>query len=1119
MNKRLTKVFSFSVIVLLALGEGVQLANAVTEETTPSTTTSGEVAPALETADSSEKTVTSSSEAAKEEATSSSAEVTDESTTETSEEKETKKEKAIKPKAANDPVTIPDPVLYQVIRETLNKSWGPNLGIGDGTSITEAQMEMLTTLSRSSTSFERDPIGNLEGIQYATNLKELDLVGKTNDTFSSLPTGFSKLNKLEKLKFSPGALRDIDELENHPTLKVFSAVENNLNSLEGLSGCKELEVVNVSGSQNSGYAQNRDLQNFKGLEKSTKLREIYFNKYDEQRSATKVGNPEPSYVGYGLQSLEGLNCAGSLETLELTGHPGLHTLDGLENYTQLKTLKATGSTNFNGRDTYYEEPGGVSEKYFDPAVHTPTYHQRGLRGSGAIDALSTCTALETVDISRQAIVDLTPLAGKTSIKTLNISYNLIETLQPLVTTNKLVKLLAAHNLLTNLSGLENTSTLEELDVASQCAGARQFKPASSAGINEVVIRGILDDISQLNVTSLVTFYCSDNRLEDLGSLKTASKLIKLIALNNRLSDIKGDLSGCSSLEFANFNNNHFVNFKDIGLEGAKDSLTELYMNEQGLHAWNFATYQNDTTLLVDLDGLKNFTIIKLISMETNKIKDSEMKHIPECIADLRIGYNELQDKAFSTFTQAAYPRLTKIYASNNHISDITPLEKFTTLTKIELPSQLISVPEQGGKVTKKTSPVGFEVDVLKSDCGIGLSFDRHSGWSTTTPTVKPGTNILDVDDPNYDLEGRSPSSNFTYTGNSALSNLNFYGKIFFDADYDIATEAKVELVPTDISGNEITEIAQGGIIYWRAKVKSKDAKYLMKPDFKHHLQYSPHALLDPYVESFDSKASEYVKGARVEVDGTYVATPSGIWSQVDALHNLINDSKVANITVVTKVNDTATPGETANLYFNVQGKNFKLVGDTKKVTIKASIPEELNLSAPERFDFGKKNEASKKAQNYGLDTKSHTATEQTDGFKVRVTDTMQATNRVDWKVVGQLSDLTNSKGNVLKNASASPKLSISDISLAKITIGAGGVETPQTITHGAAGAPTWQQAIDLTAGGSSVTLSEAPKADGAGIWDYQIPFDKVKLNVPSNVNDQAGYTFNGKLTWTLDDTL
>lgn len=1114
----MTKVFSFAAIALLALGEGASFAYAVTEETTTTTTANEKVLKTQEIETSSGENVTSSSEEVVEETTSSS-EAATESSTEVSEEKEEQKEKSKATRGAADPVNIPDNNLYQIIREILNRPTGYNQGIPDGTAITEAQMEMLTQINRTgvSTLLDTAVIGNLEGIQYATNLESLVLNGKSvDDTFTSLPTGFSNLKKLKTLKFSDGLLKNIDELKDHPALETFSAVQNELDSLSGLSGCKELKYLNIDGSQNSSYGQNSGIQNFKGLEASTKLREIYFRKYDEQRSATEVGNPEPTYVGKGLQSLEGLNCANSLETLELTGHPGLHTLDGLENYKELKTLRVLGAANFNGRDHYYTNPGGASGRDFDPLQHTPTYHKRGLRGSNALDALSNCTALETVNLSENAIEDITSLSGKTLIKELSLSVNLIQTLNPLTTTDNLIKLYADHNLLTNLSGLENANKLEHLNVSAQNAGAYQYQPDMSVGINRIVLRGLLEDISALNPTSLVEFDSSCNRLKDLDVLKTASKLKKLSAYNNRLSDIKGDLAGCSNLESVDFNNNHFVTFKDMGLEGAHDSLKTLNMDQQGLDAWIYGNYQNENAVLVSLEGLDKFTIVEFISMETNQIKDSEMKYIPKCIEDLRIGHNELQDKAFSTFTPTDYSRLTSIFGSHNHISDITPLEKFTTLSRVYFPSQMISVPKHGGTVTKKTSPVGFEVDVLKSDYGVGLNFDKYSGWGPTTPTVKPGTNILDVDDPDYYLEGRSPASEFTYTSNSALSGLTFNGKVFFNADYGIATEAVVELVPTDIDGNEITEIAQGGVIYWRATVKSKDAKYLMKPDFKHHLQYSPHALLDPYVEPLDTQAIEYVKGARVEIDGSYVATPSGIWSQVGALDSLINDSKVANITIVTKVADAATPGHTANMYFNVEGKNFKLVGATKKVTIKSSGPQELKMTVPERFDFGKRNGATQRAKIYTPDAKSHSAKEQTDGFNVRVTDSRKTTNRTDWEVVAQLSDLTNSKSNTLKAGSVAPTLSLKDISLYKMDLTAG---TETSIVHGSSGNPIWDKNIELTAGGSSVPISNAASADGEGVWDYRIPFDKVELNVPSNVNDQAGYTFNGKLTWTLNDTL
>ena len=1127
MNKRLTKIFSLSLIVLLTLGEGSQFVSAVTEETSSST------APVEEVATTKEKTVEStevSSEAATVETTASSEATESTSEKEETKEKESKKEKAekdsIKPQAANDPVNIPDNNLYQMLREILNRPTGANQNIPDGTPITEAQMEMVTTFNRTSlsSSWDSKPIANLEGIQYAKNLEEFSLNGKyVNDTFVSLPAGFSELKKLRVLKFSYGVLKDIDELKDHPTLTTFSAVQNELDSLKGLSGCEKLEVVDVSGSDNSRVKQNAGIQNFEGLEDATNLREVYFKKYDEQTtSSILVGptDPEPSYVGYGLQSLKGLNCANSLEVLDLKGHPGLHTLAGLENYSALKTINVIGASNYNGRDFYYENPGGVDEIDFDPAIHTQTYRTRGLRGSDAIAALSNCTSLEKVNLSKQAIEDISPLAGKSSLKELNLNANLIETLQPLATTNNLTELYLQNNLLTNLQGLETLSVLELLDVSNQCAGAYSMIRASYQQNINYYLKGLLADISALNTTSLKTLDLSDNRLDDLSVLTNAAQLSTLTANNNNLSDIKGDLSGCSSLNEVNFGNNQFVNFKDIGLDDAKDSLKKLYLGGQGRVSNSAGNMSSTDSLLKDLEGLKQFTVIELLDMHSNQIMDSEMKHIPDCIIELNVSYNELQDKAFSTFTQAAYTRLKTIYGEMNHISDITPLEAFTSLTRVYLPRQSITVPKHGGTFTKKTAPVGFEIDVLKSNEGTGFTFAPRTSWpSGITPTLKSGTYIFDVDDPEYKMEKRNPSIEFKFGGNNTINGLTYEGSIYFTVDYGIATTAELKLVPTDIDGNEITEIEQGGIIYWRAKAKGTQEQMLLKPNFNYNLQYTQHALLDPYTEPLDSQASEYCKGARVEINGTSISlAPNGLWDQEDLLHNQLNKDNVADITVVTKVNDDATVGKEVNMFLYFKGLNFASANDTKKVKVKASAPEELNLTAPERFDFGKKNEASKKKHSYSLDTKAHSASEQTDGFKIRVTDSKRNANRTDWKVVGQLSDLTASDGNVLKNASLSPKLSVTDISLAKIT-DAGGTESATNITHGSSGSPTWEQSLDLTAGGASVTLSQAPKADGEGVWDYQMPFDKVKLEVPSNVNNQAGYTFNGKITWTLQDAL
>lgn len=1108
-------------IVLLALGEGSQLVNAVTEETTSSTAANEKVLPAQDAVDSTEKTTTSSSEVAKEETSSSSEEATTESTKETSEETEKKKEKSKATRGATDPVNIPDPELNKWIRATLNNPYGLNLGLPDSDPVTEELMEKLTELTRGTNGSGLAAISDLTGLEYAVNLVKLDFYGTVTyheeDKFTALPSGFKNLTKLEELKFFWGELNDIDALKNHPNLKVFHAQQNNLTSLEGLTGCKELLEVNIDGSDNSTYAQNGGVKNFKGLESATKLKSLSFKKFDEQTgdTARKLSEAEHSYDGYGLQSLEGLNCSGSLETLNLKGHPGLHTLDGLENYTSLTTLKVVGAANYNGRGPQYENPGSITDGDFDPAIYTPTFYKRGLRGGSALNALSNCTSLTDVDLNGHAIEDISPLANKPSIKSLNLKRNLLETIQPLKSTNKIVILDVSNNLLSNLSGIENTDTLEELDCSMQNAGARDVQIYSGS---RHLIRGLLSDVSAINPASLKKLYCYSNRLKKLDSLKNASNLTYLSAYNNELSDIKGNLAGCVSLETANLSNNKFVNFADTGLEDSKNSLTYLYLKEQGIHQMTSDVRSNTDALLESLSGLKQFTVLEHLNISSNIITDEEMQYIPVCLMTLYANNNELQDKAFETFKPSDFTRLGFISATHNHISDITPLEAFTNSMKVDFTAQDITVPKHGGVVTEKTSPnVGFEVDVLKSDKGTGLAFTKPIGTKGATFDVKAGTNVLDITDSNYDLFNTTPVVKFEYTGNtSAFSSFVFSGNIRFVATYDIATTAGLKLVPTDINGVELTEIPQGGLIYWRATVDSDNANFLMKPNFAHHLQYTEHDIFTSYSLAADTQATEYVDGVRVEINGTRVATPSGFWGQKDELDNKINKTNVAKITIVTKVRDDATPGTTANMYFNFTGKNFTQTKDTKTVLIKAKAPEVINLSVPDRFDFGKGNEATKKAKIYKPDAKAYSAKEQTDGFNVRVTDTRQGASRTDWKVVAQLSDLTNSKSTALKAGSVAPTLSLRDISLYKMDLGAG---TETSIAHGSTGNPTWDQDILLTAGGSSVKVTNAQSANGEGVWDYRIPFDKVELTVPANVNEQAGYTFKGKLTWTLDNTL
>lgn len=1115
----MTKVFSFAAIALLALGEGASFAYAVTEETTTSTTANEKVLKTQETDASIEEAAEASSDKVEEVKGEVTEETTEEST-ESTEEKEEKKAKGKTPRDASDPVTINDATLYQLIRYELNSS-RHNQGIADGATITKGQMEKVETLNRgtSQSPTSNSAITDLDGLQYATNLKELDLSSGTSDTYTSLPTGFSNLTSLVSFSFARGALNDISELKNNPSLQNFSAKNSVLTSLEGLTGCEKLQVLNIDESSS--------IKNFKGLEKSPNLKEIDFTRDSFNLDRDLLIPPtagEPSYEGRGLQSLEGLKCKESLEKLNLDGHPGLKTLDGLEDYTKLSSLSVVGGSSYNGFLTNYDNSNlDVGEILFDTNLYTPAYRTYGLQGQGAISALSGCSSLESVNLRNNAIESIDALAGKSNIKTLNIGNNLIKTLAPLSTTNQIVTLTASSNLLENLDGLQNMSALETLDVSSQSSGARVLN-------NEYYVKGLLADISKLNTNSLVDFDCSHNRLKSMSSLKGAANLVDLSASDNLFENIEGQLDGCANLESVGLSYNKFVSFKDMGLGASQNSLKTLYIAGQGTVNMSIGGNSNNGgTLLENLKGLKDFTVLETLNMNTNQITDSQMVHIPHSIVTLEVKQNELQEKAFESFKPSEMTKLKTIEAASNHISDITPLEAFenTSFYKINLYSQKIIVPKHGGTATKKTSSVGYEVDVLKTQYSTGLTVEPYSttNWKTATVSLKSGTHVLDIDDPNYDLNNKSAATDFSFKGNSKIGVEHYQGTIYFTADYQIGTKALLDLVPTDIDGNKLTQVEQGQTIYWRLNVKGENENNLRNPRLSwnagYDSSYTAHYTVDPYDVDTDLQKSEYENGFRIEIDKNYQTPVSNWWNNDNLLHDKINKDIAADITYVTRVADDAVPGKFVYLQYYLSGSNFDRVNTNAKIPVVPSAGQELKMSVPERLDFGKDNQADKKAKTYGLNAKGYSSAEKTKGLKIRVTDTKKTTSRTDWKVVGQLSDLTNTAADKLENGSASPKLTIGNIDLLKVTNAGEASESTSPITTNTSGKgnPTWATSIDLTAGGSSTKLAEAPKADGEGVWDYNIPFDDVKLEVPANVNNQAGRTFNGKITWTLEDVL
>ncbi|MGC6768283.1 WxL domain-containing protein [Enterococcus sp. LJL51] len=1040
---------------------------------------------------------------------------------------------------ADEYVTIPDDVLREEIIWRLNYYNHLNLvDNGPSNTVTREQMELMTSFYFTRTAGKS--ITTLEGIQYALNIKTFDLTGGriVEDSFTSLPAGFNKL-KLEVFKVNEGALTNIDELKNMTTLKEVTLSHNNLSDLTGLQGTTNLETLVVSRYADYYANQMDGIKDFTGLEDSTKLKTIIFSKYDDDAGPTRVahGESEPSYDGHGLQSLKGLNCADTLETLNLGGHPGLKSLDGLENYKALKEVTCVGGPSYSGRrQEYIFPPALVNDKslsveeklIFETDTHTEMYRVRGLQGEHALDALKSCPSLKQVNVANQAIESLNGLSGHSELTYVNATRNRVSTLKPLADCLALEELYMEFNLLSDLKGLNQLDKLRKLDCSQQTGGARTTNDFQvNAYVSNYVV-GLLKDITDLNPTSLEELRCSNNRLVSLEGLEVPAKLKSLYAYSNNLSDTKGPLKGCVSLEEVRLSNNYYKSFADMGLQDSKDSLKELYINEQGITPLTSSmTSHAEGRLLSSLEGLENMNKLEIFLANCNLIDDANMQFLPSTLTNLQFDYNEVTSAGFAHLGKMKdgnylFSSLKTLYADSNYIGDVRPIENLPALSIILMRSQIIRIPQHGGTMTIIDDSLfrGIELDILNTERNLAaLSINKgpFGTWHSLDhlfPELKAGTPIVRIRDDQYDLYNDSTLVGFEYTsfstGAGQLSNVYIDGRIIYpDVPYDLANEAVLSIIP------DKTEVEVGDTVTWTVTLKGENDHLLRKPRFFSSRNNTAgivnHTLETAYPDP------EYKYGVRIDINGVHLPLGGGVWgTSVSELNKKVNNDNVAVIKIVTRVG-SGNPGDEVKFTFGSSGDNYTRKDCSAAVTIKSSILEELRLiKVPDRLDFGRNNQSEKAAKAYNLSEQDYDAQDKTDGFYLQVYDSNQGSNRTAWQVSGKLSQLKNSSGQPLETSGKHPVLTFKEMSLEKVEKDSAGVEKITVIPDTDTSAPAYLKELSFIAGGESRSLSTADINNGAGTWNIRIPFHNITLSVPENVSGKAGYEYSGLLTWTLD---
>ncbi len=129
----------------------------------------------------------------------------------------------------DETVTVPDPVLLEMLED--------HLGLGPGEPVTRGALRSLRKLSASRLDTQAAPIRILEGLQYATGLRELSLWG--NEITDAGMISFAGFDSLWYLSLGANRLTEVD-LSELGSLETLSLKANRITSLDDLDGLGDL---------------------------------------------------------------------------------------------------------------------------------------------------------------------------------------------------------------------------------------------------------------------------------------------------------------------------------------------------------------------------------------------------------------------------------------------------------------------------------------------------------------------------------------------------------------------------------------------------------------------------------------------------------------------------------------------------------------------------------------------------------------------------------------------------------------------------------------------------------------------------------------------------------------
>ncbi len=457
---------------------------------------------------------------------------------------------------AAQPVNIPDANLRAKVNAHLGKA--PNA------EITRAEMETLEWLIAKYAN-----IRNLEGLQFATNLYYLSLWDNEVSDLSPL----AGLTNIKTLSLSKNDISDLSPLAGMTKMQNLGLWRNAISDISPLVEMKWIYMIDLSDNEIS------DISPLAGLTNMEHLSLDYNAILDISPLAGMTRMKSLSLSNNVISDLSALAGLTNMEYLSLD-YNAISDISPLEGMTQMKYLF------LNDNEVSDISPLARMTKMGELYGSVSGVLDLSHNAISDLSSLAGMTNLGALDLSYNAISDLSPLAGLTEMKqlflsgnevsdisplarmtrmgelvesdpgVLDLSNNAISDLSPLAGMTEMTKLRLSHNAISDISPLAGMTQMRELRLndnkvsdISPLAGMTRMGELSGSvpGVLDLSHNAISDLSPLAGMTNLKTLYLSNNRISDF------SPIMPLVTQQGfTLSDFGNLSNGNLSNPFASF---------------------------------------------------------------------------------------------------------------------------------------------------------------------------------------------------------------------------------------------------------------------------------------------------------------------------------------------------------------------------------------------------------------------------------------------------------------------------------------------------------------------------------------------------------------------------------------